>query len=751
MECRPYKRQKTQECLALNFDTEVAKFEALPLPVLLLSLSNILLHPPTHRDYAKSLYLSTLSVLKVLEERNLDPDMECRAWTALAELGFRMGLGECGVESQVEIAITKAVSAESLKNHPTLRPYKVHLSILSSRISAFQQKPKLAQTTLKRLITSFLEPSDAPHLLYTAHLGHIASFTTNDASGSAVPTAQSLKAIETMHELASAKGHRGIVKLAAILRLQTLVQMGMWDAVQEALCEAEVLLALPQDSGKEKDSKVLAECAVTIAREERLVHESAFLVYVLVLGVLFYMHTGNASSVDARTKVLHEMLDGGVLERFGSGVVHIPFPHSQPLYIQITQPRVLMVLTFLITSVAKRDPVGRKPKRKLFAMEGLVVVEKELKKDPNLPLYASPLQVQAHFARLNALKADLIAELASVSIMRSEFGEAERHLAELIAHTRNSGTFNYFAARVTLLHAQLAHAIGDWQRAMNCYTVAAWLSRPNDERVKGEEEEDDGVEDAFLHAAARAGQVWLKLGLLRRDTFSQLQEGLLSEDELGAREEELKVREKEMKREGAEVVRMCEGMGSTLGAVASVLRSCLAEEFSVAKNQLRQALNSATLSTDNHLRALILALTASQYYDTAPEHAEAMLATAEQLAAGMGAQPRAPKGQLPLVQSQLHSQSPQPPSQQSTPQRQQAQAGSRANTPIRGARGAVDGVGNAPLRLWIGERSAELKRRAGDEEGARELDGVCVKLRGVVRRIGERGVGAGTPVRMAVN
>jgi hypothetical protein len=40
-----------------------------------------------------------------------------------------------------------------------------------------------------------------------------------------------------------------------------------------------------------------------------------------------------------------------------------------------------MVLAFLITSIAKRDPVGRKPKRKIFAMEGLLVVDKELKKD----------------------------------------------------------------------------------------------------------------------------------------------------------------------------------------------------------------------------------------------------------------------------------------------------------------------------------------------------------------------------------
>ena len=35
---------------------------------------------------------------------------------------------------------------------------------------------------------------------------------------------------------------------------------------------------------------------------------------------------------------------------------------------------------FLVSSVAKRDPVGRKPKRKVFAAEGLVVLEREAKK-----------------------------------------------------------------------------------------------------------------------------------------------------------------------------------------------------------------------------------------------------------------------------------------------------------------------------------------------------------------------------------
>lgn len=92
------------------------------------------------------------------------------------------------------------------------------------------------------------------------------------------------------------------------------------------------------------------------------------------------------------------------------------------------------------------------------------------------------------------------------------------------------------------------------------------------------------------------------------------------------------------------------------------------------RTHLRQGLQLVTQSTDNHLRALIMALIASQYLNTSTEHAEAMLATAEQLAAGLGAQPRAPKNQA------------------------QDDGKAKART--------VDGVGNAALRLWIGERSS---------------------------------------------
>ncbi|RXW13250.1 hypothetical protein EST38_g12605 [Candolleomyces aberdarensis] len=687
----PPKRQRVVEYT--HADTEVCRFEALPTPVLLLALSNLLLHPPTHRQYSKSLYLSILATWKCLSYQNLDPDVECRAWTALAELGFRMGLGEQDVEQHVETAITKA--------HPTLRPYKVHLTVLSARISQHQRKFKQAQTTIRRLLSTFIAPNDLPNLVYTAHLAHIASFSTLDGSGSLIPSAQSLKAIQDFSDLATRNSHRDIIKLAAVLRLQTLVQMGSWDGVQEALNEAEVLLEYPTASEPSK----LAESAALFAHTKRPLHDSALLIYALTLGIIFYTYVGDTPSVEARTKILHEMLDGGILDKLGYGVVEIPFPASRPLCIQFARPRILMVLAFLITSIAKRDPVGRKPKRKIFAMEGLLVVDKELKKDAALPPWASAADVEAHYSRLNKLKADLICELVGVAVMRSEFVEAERHLAEVISHTRNEGLWAQYSARITLLHAQLAHGLNQTDRALQCYQVAAYLSRKR-EHV---DNDDDGMEDPWINAASRAGEVWLWIGMFRREMASYPPESI--------NEEYVKEQEELLRKHAEEVVRTCEGLGSTLMSVACVLRAALTNEFLKAKMHLRQGLQLVTTSTDNHLKALIMALIASQYLNTSTEHAEAMLGTAEQLAAGLGAQPKAPKN-----------------SSSSSSLSQSQSQGSQ----VGGSGKPMDGVGNAALRLWIGERSAELKRRAGDDEAARVQDGMNHKLRAVVRKIEQR-------------
>jgi hypothetical protein len=108
-----------------------------PLPPahLLLNLPRLLLLPPTHKNHARSLHLSLVALRRCLSLHSgegvevLTPEMECRAWTGLAEVGMRVvgggfcepgggGVGEHGwakgIEGEVEKAIGKAVRLFSL-------------------------------------------------------------------------------------------------------------------------------------------------------------------------------------------------------------------------------------------------------------------------------------------------------------------------------------------------------------------------------------------------------------------------------------------------------------------------------------------------------------------------------------------------------------------------------------------------------------------------------------------------------------
>lgn len=96
---RPFKRQRV----------EPQELKYLPLDILLLSLPHLLAHPPTHRQHTHSVFLSLFALRGYLAQPNLEPNLECRAWTELAEAGFRLGLNTPGIENEVEKAITKAV------------------------------------------------------------------------------------------------------------------------------------------------------------------------------------------------------------------------------------------------------------------------------------------------------------------------------------------------------------------------------------------------------------------------------------------------------------------------------------------------------------------------------------------------------------------------------------------------------------------------------------------------------------------
>lgn len=85
--------------------------------------------------------------------------------------------------------------------------------------------------------------------------------------------------------------------------------------------------------------------------------------------------------------------------------------------------------------------------------------------------------------------------------------------------------------------------------------------------------------------------------------------------------------------------------------------------FWLDRSHLKLALSLATKSQDNHFRALVLAFIASQYMYTAGEHAYSMLQAIDQMGAGLGAT----SGKVEDGKDK-------------------------------------SSVGNAPLRLWVGER-----------------------------------------------
>ena len=107
---RPLKRQRVESSQDAS-NTE--KLSPIPPSTLLLALPSFLIHPPTHPDHQTSLQLSSAALKKCLELPEIEGDLECRAWTALAEVGIIEGIQEPRTVEEVEKAISKAVRVHS--------------------------------------------------------------------------------------------------------------------------------------------------------------------------------------------------------------------------------------------------------------------------------------------------------------------------------------------------------------------------------------------------------------------------------------------------------------------------------------------------------------------------------------------------------------------------------------------------------------------------------------------------------------
>ena len=127
---RPSKRQRRQKTETVspevrstqNLPDENVKggpLRPLPPAVLLASLPGLLAVPPNHHLYPASLILSLRALRKCLLLPALSPEIECRAWTGLAEIGMRViggGLSQHaehpwahGIENEVRIHDTSNI------------------------------------------------------------------------------------------------------------------------------------------------------------------------------------------------------------------------------------------------------------------------------------------------------------------------------------------------------------------------------------------------------------------------------------------------------------------------------------------------------------------------------------------------------------------------------------------------------------------------------------------------------------------
>ncbi|KAI1791986.1 hypothetical protein LXA43DRAFT_1181381 [Ganoderma leucocontextum] len=719
----------------------------IPPAILLVSLPALLAHPPNHKYYVHSLVLSLAALRKCLKLPALPPDIECRAWTGLAELGMRVisgGFSQSdehawarGTESEVE----KALSRGSIiaQKHPSLRAYRHQIALLQAQLSHWQHKTKFARNQIRNLLSSFM-PTDPFHVVYSAQLTLISFLTTpvsnpkasaNTSHPAKPPTTSShqrsgtsspqpspqdvhaaLAAVQELEDRATKQNHNHVALLARVLRTRIRVAAGMWADVRDAIQRAEVALGLSYEpTSTPKPRKPLEQSqgngvtdpggkptSVPTPVEQMFImfenpFEAAMAVHLLMLSVVYYTHVGEAAEVSPRLSHLHALLDSEVLDKFPDGHVEIMLPDGPSLVVQVTHPRILFLLAFLISSTSKRDAVGRRPKRKVFATEGLATWDVEASREISFSLWASVGDVQEVEERLARIKADLLCEVVAVSIMRSEFDTAEENLDTLISHTRTYDIFPFFSARIALHHAHLAHALARPARALRCYHAAAQHSDPS----------------SFVHVAARAGEAALCVGIHRRRHAlgDEWREGLSAADDNwpdGYEDWEV------VSARGREVLKACRGMGGTLEAIGQVLESCFTPEILKSKQHLKHALEVATKAQDNHLRALVLALVSAHYLHTAGDHARAMLQTCEQLAAGLGAPAKAA----------------------ATASGNEGASTTPATTPTAS-------VGNAPLGLWVGERFLELYKRYGKEARVQKQTVVNARLAKAVEELAERG------------
>ncbi|CAE7144385.1 unnamed protein product [Rhizoctonia solani] len=756
--------------------------EYAPTATVLLAIPMLVSYPPDHPLHIPGLRVSLKALRRctgltphkdntkrvkgdgwVGQGEAMTPELEIRAWMALAEVGMMAIGARCsrwgeddratwewtiGVEQDIDTALRKGLAlATSL---PSLRSFKEPLTLLSARAAT----PKRALKILSTMLSS--APTAPTKYTYEAYLAladlHLRpTGKTGSGQGKLNPNlGAGLHILEQMYARAQQAGDTAVAQLSIVAMLRAKIvqgtESGVPDTIQEletALNDAEATLGIAYPAQLETDTparydvqppsspsrpstqtapqtpkskSIPQESWASASDESSPAHIHHLRAHVLFLGVALYTHLGDAQSAAQRLGKLHGILDTGLLEfpdeacfcgrgsitspnqdeemptvdilgtavdqpRVGcpcasSFLLPIPLASNDSLFIKSTHPRVIFELAFLLSSIARRDVVGRKPRRLIFATEGLRAGA-EIGIEVAFPVWATLEDVQGTELRLAEVRGDLMCELVAIATMRSEFEVAEQRLSELVAHARNFNIFDSFAARISLHYAHLAHARGQVDRAKMCYEAAIRTS----------------LMGSFVHTSASAGLLGLNMGVAARDKH------IIS----GSKSLSTPPPDTQTPKPDQKLLAACT---HALAPLAHILTSP-AMPIVRAKQELKIALDLSSKAQDNYLRAFGLAMSAAKYMHTAESHAGVMLGTVKSLAAGMGAvEIKKAAGECP---------------------NKEARDGDKSKD-------KKSSPGNAVLGLWAGLRLYELHKRAGDAEHAKKQD---LKNRRLIKAVGE--------------
>ena len=118
---RPLLFHSASDSPAKGAKTNKMSLKVLPPAALLSSLPGLLIHPPNHKYYVLSLQLSLNALRRCLSLQALSPELECRAWTGLAEVGMRVVSGGFSQSSSEEHGWARGVEAEVCLNESAQR------------------------------------------------------------------------------------------------------------------------------------------------------------------------------------------------------------------------------------------------------------------------------------------------------------------------------------------------------------------------------------------------------------------------------------------------------------------------------------------------------------------------------------------------------------------------------------------------------------------------------------------------------